>query len=180
MHLQKVLDGIEAARIAGMDVRINSVIMKGVNHTQLIPLLEYAFERGIVIRFLELMKMGHLHNHSDSYFFSQHEMLEKISMKYGISRLPRKTGSTANYWKCDNEQVFGIVANETEPFCADCDRLRLDSKGNIYGCLSSNESISIARVNDRESLGQQLRRALKQKQDVKFKGSELSMMEIGG
>ena len=101
MHLQKVLESIDVAISEGLEVRINSVIMKGLNHNQLIPLLEYAFEKEVIIRFLELMGMGHLHKNSDRYFFSQHEMLETISMKYNISRLPRAAGSTANYWRTD-------------------------------------------------------------------------------
>lgn len=179
MHLQKVLEGIDAAKSEGLNLKINSVIMKGINHNQLIPLLDYAFEKGIIIRFLELMGMGHLHKNSDQYFFSQHEMLETISMKYNISRLPRAAGSTANYWRTETGQVFGVIANNSEPFCVDCDRLRLDSNGNIYGCLSSNDPISILHADD-QTLQKKLQKALNQKQNLRFLGSELSMLEIGG
>ena len=179
MHLHKVLEGIDAAQSEGLNVKINSVIMNGINHNQLIPLLEYAFEKGLIIRFLELMGMGHLHKNSEQYFFSQHEMLEIISMNHGIYRLPRATGSTANYWRTGAGQVFGIIANNSEPFCADCDRLRLDSNGNVYGCLSSNDPISILHAND-QTLQKKLQQALNQKQSLRFQGSELSMLEIGG
>src|SRR4030095_5252093 len=142
-QLQKVLEGIEAALSEGKNVKINSVIMKGENHNQLLPLLEFANKKVVVIRFLELMGMGHLHQNSGRYFFSQFEMLETISARYNVSRLSRKQGSTANYWRTEHDQIFGIIANDSEPFCADCDRLRLDSKGNIFGCLSNNDPISI-------------------------------------
>ncbi len=100
-------------------------------------------------------------------------------MKYSISRLPRTAGSTANYWRTNTGQAFGIIANNSEPFCADCDRLRLDSNGNVYGCLSTNDPISILHAND-QTLQKKLQQALNQKQNLRFLGSELSMLEIGG
>jgi cyclic pyranopterin phosphate synthase len=76
--------------------------------------------------------------------------------------------------------VFGIIANSSVPFCNDCDRLRLDHEGNIYGCLSVNEPISLIGEKAEESYKSKLWEALNQKQDVKFTGSKLSMLEIGG
>src|SRR5699024_11209577 len=98
---------------------------------------------------------------------------------YKFNRLTRKSSSTANYWRTEEGHTFGIVANETEPFCSDCNRLRLDSYGNIYGCLSSNNPISIKNINDVELINR-LGIALNQKQANRFYGSELSMMHIGG
>lgn len=177
--LSRTLRGIEAAQGAGIDVKINSVVMKGLNDNQIIPLLQYAFERDIVIRFLEIMAMGHLHDSADAHFFSQEEMLSSIELYYPILPLPRKPSSTSNYWRTAGGQVFGIVANESEPFCSDCNRLRLDAYGNIYGCLSSNNPVSI-READSSLLDSKLREALAQKQSVKFTGSTLSMLHIGG
>lgn len=177
--VNRTFSGIDAAIKAGIKVKINSVIMKGLNDSQIIPLLNYAFDRGLTIRFLEIMAMGHLYGNSDKHFFSQEEILSVISRHHTFSRLSRKHSSTANYWQTDEGNTFGIVANESEPFCGDCNRLRLDSYGNIYGCLSSNHPISIKDVND-EELVNRLEQALKQKQALRFAGSELSMMHIGG
>jgi len=80
-----------------------------------------------------------------------------------------------------NGYEFGIIANESEPFCSDCDRLRLDSSGNIYGCLSEEKSEYIADIADDEiKLSEKLLEALKHKQPLKFKGSPLKMISIGG
>ena len=177
--INRIFSGIDAALKAGIDVKINTVIMKGLNDSQILPLLQYAFSKGITIRFLEIMAMGHLYGNADSSFFSQEEILALISQKHEFKRLSRKSSSTANYWITEEGYTFGIVANESEPFCSDCNRLRLDSYGNIYGCLSSNHPISIKDVSDDELINR-LQEALQQKQAIRFAGSELSMMHIGG
>jgi cyclic pyranopterin phosphate synthase len=179
-HLQRVLDGIDAAIAVGLEVKINSVIMKGVNDSQVIPLLEYAFEKNIPIRFLEVMAMGHLHGDPLKYLFTQQELLSAIETKYSFTKTDRAGSATSNYWQTTAGHTFGIIANESEPFCHDCDRLRLDSEGNIYGCLSSNHPISLKNTADQVSLISKLQQAMLQKQAVKFVGSELSMLHIGG
>ena len=175
--LRSVLDAIDACVALGMDVKINSVILKGINDHQIIPLLEFASARNIRIRFLELMKMGYLHYQEETYFFGMNEMLEKIASVTSIAKMERLSSSTATYWQTA-KGVFGIISNETEPFCGDCNRLRLDSYGNIFGCISSNEGIDVRTISD-EMLTDALHKALAQKQD-QFTGSDLSMKYIGG
>jgi cyclic pyranopterin phosphate synthase len=179
-HVQKVLNGIDAAIEAGLQVKINAVIMKGMNENQIIPLLDFAFERNIAIRFLEIMAMGHLHDSSEKYLFTQEAILDAISKKYEFNKVAREQASTANYWQTSTGHTFGIIANESEPFCKDCNRLRLDSNGNIYGCLSSNHPIAFSSNDDEAALISKLQQAMNQKQRVKFVGSELSMLKIGG
>jgi cyclic pyranopterin phosphate synthase len=178
--LDQTLKGIDAALNAGIAVKINSVIMKGLNHNQVIPLLKYAAERQIIIRFLEIMAMGHLHGKTNEHFFSQQEILKLISTQHRFSPIKRKPGSTANYWQTEEGNIFGIIANETQPFCTDCNRLRLDVYGNIYGCLSSNNPVSIKDILETSVLDLRLKEALAQKQSIKFTGSKLSMLHIGG
>lgn len=176
----KVINGIDAALEAGLEVKVNSVIMKGMNDNQIIPLLQFAFERGIKIRFLEVMAMGHLYHQRKKYLFTEEEMLQVIGQHFSFFKLKRKASSTANYWQTDDGHVFGIIANESEPFCHDCNRLRLDSEGNIYGCLSSNMPVSVREIKSAEVLRQRLQQAMQHKQAVRFKGSEMSMLHIGG
>ncbi len=179
--LSKILEGIALAKAQNIDLKINTVVMRNANISQIIPLLDYGFENKIPIRFLELMKMGHVHTGDFSEFFSQAEILEVIKSKFEITKSKRKTSSTANYWQTNKGAVFGIIANESEPFCSDCNRLRLDSFGNIYGCLSSNEPILIKDLIANDILlKQKLDMAMAQKQKTKFVGSSLSMLDIGG
>jgi cyclic pyranopterin phosphate synthase len=179
-NLKSILDGIDKALDLGISVKINSVIMKGVNEDQILPLLNYAGERKISIRFLELMSMGHMAYEHDKYFYSENEILNKIAKEHVCFPIEREKSATANYWITEQLQEFGVISNISHPFCSDCDRLRLDSYGNIFGCLSSNESISVMDcLNDDEEMKKRLVVALGQKQNA-FKGSSMSMKSIGG
>lgn len=178
--VSRVLRGIDAALETGLAVKINAVVMKGMNDDQVLPLLEFAFQRGVAIRFLEVMGMGHLYHHSAQYLISQRELLKIIGERYKITAIDREPSSTARYWVTERGQRFGIIANESEPFCRDCDRLRLDSNGHIYGCLSSNHPIALDPSADAAEWRGKLNEALGQKQPLRFTGSDLSMLEIGG
>ncbi len=179
-HVQKILNGIDAALAAGLQVKINAVVMKGINENQILPLLQFAFERNITVRFLEVMAMGYLHEKAAHYLFTQEEILNTISSRYIFKKIKRHKASTANYWQTSEGRVFGIIANESEPFCHDCNRLRLDSNGNIYGCLSSNHPITLNNYDSQSVLLDKLQEAMNQKQALKFTGSDLSMLHIGG
>jgi len=177
---ERVIGGIDAAIQAGLDVKVNAVIMKGLNDSQILPLLEFAFSRGVKLRFLEVMAMGHLHQDAGRFLVTQDEMLRIIGERYRFEPLTRVAAATARYWRTDGGQVFGIIANESEPFCQDCDRLRLDSQGRIYGCLSSNHPIALELEEGVEAWAGKLAAALEQKQPLRFTGSDLSMLSIGG
>lgn len=177
----RVFKGIDAALKAGMHVKLNAVIMRGKNDSQILPLLEYATELGVKIRFLELMKMGHLYHAENGLFYSQKEMLDTIREKYDVEALPRDYAATANYWRASNGGTFGVIANESAPFCRDCNRLRMDSRGIFYGCLSNSHGEKIGPyIHDESLLAEKLMGLLRLKQPVKFRGSELSMRNIGG
>jgi GTP 3',8-cyclase len=179
-NVSRVLKAIDDAIQCGINVKLNAVIMRGINEQEILPLLTYAFDRNIIIRFLEVMAMGHLHTQIDKYLFTQAAMLRVIESAHSIVALKREKSATANYWQTTTGKEFGIIANESTPFCNDCDRLRLDSNGNIYGCLSSNTPLSMQGINTDETLSHLLEKALAQKQPAKFIGSRLSMLDIGG
>ena len=176
----RIMQGIDAAIAAGLDVKINAVIMKGINDSQVLPLLDFAFSRGLRIRFLEVMAMGHLHKDAGHYLVSQEDILHIIGERFRLEPLTRSVSATARYWRTEKGQVLGVIANESEPFCRDCDRLRLDSQGRIYGCLSSNQPIRIDLQESDEEWERKLTEALAQKQPLRFTGSDLSMLRIGG
>jgi cyclic pyranopterin phosphate synthase len=87
-----------------------------------------------------LMRMGHLLHGNEFHqdFFSMDSLLEQIASKYEFTRTDAPYDSTAVRFKIPNKGVFGIIANESEPFCRSCTRLRLSSDGYLYGCLSSS------------------------------------------
>ncbi len=179
-NLDKILRGIDLAIELGMEVKLNSVIIRGMNEGEILPLFEFARERKIQLRFLEIMKMGHLFSGKAGPVFTEADMLKVIESRYKLTALPRKPSSTANHWITDEGYVFGIIANESSPFCTDCDRLRIDNSGNMYGCLSSNIPIKLDADESDALWDEKFALALSHKQTLRFKGSELSMIEIGG
>ncbi|MEI6945982.1 GTP 3',8-cyclase MoaA [Paraflavisolibacter sp. H34] len=179
-NVQRILDGIDTALAVGLEVKLNTVLMKGINHHQVLPLLDYAFERNLTLRFLEVMSMGHLYGNADRYLVTRDEILHTIAGRYDFVPVLRERSATASYWKTSTGKQFGIIANESAPFCHDCNRLRLDSDGNMYGCLSSNHPIDIKNIGSAAQLREKLSAALRQKQPLKFTGSALSMLHIGG
>jgi GTP 3',8-cyclase len=181
--LTQVLTGIDSAIKQSISVKLNAVIMRGLNENQILPLLDYAMSKNISLRYLELMRMGHYYSKNfDENFFPMKEIIQVIGSKYPVHpSAHRNPSATARIFQLEKGYEFGIIANESEPFCSDCDRLRLDSSGNIYGCLSEEKSEYIADiVNDEVKLSQKLMEALKHKQPLKFKGSPLKMISIGG
>ena len=84
--------------------------------------------------------MGHLAGQTPEEIFTEKEILELIATKYDFLESPRKKASTAKYWITKEGYKFGIIANESSPFCEDCNRLRLDSHGSVYGCLVFSNS----------------------------------------
>ena len=89
------MQGIDAAIAAGLDVKINAVIMKGINDSQVLPLLDFAFSRGLRIRFLEVMAMGHLHKDAGHYLVSQEDILHIIGERFRLEPLTRSVSATA-------------------------------------------------------------------------------------
>ncbi len=137
--LETVLRGIDAMQDLGIRLKINMVPMRTQNIEEIVPMLDFCLERGIELRYIELMRMGHLlgDNGFQADFISMEQLLDEIGKHYEFSRTDAPYDSTAARFKIPGKGTFGIIANESEPFCRTCTRLRLSSDGYLYGCLSS-------------------------------------------
>ena len=186
--LKTVLEGIDLMLAAGLKIKINMVPLRRGNIDQILPMLNFALERGIELRYIELMNMGHLKN-SGAYqqdFVGMEEILALIGEKYEYARTEAPFDSTAVRFEIPNKGVFGIIANESEPFCTSCTRLRLSSNGYLYGCLSNanrhdlTEVLGLEEPVATETLTNLLHSALQSKQAVSFSGEVTVMKFIGG
>jgi cyclic pyranopterin phosphate synthase len=186
--LATVLAGIEQMRAGGMKIKVNMVPMRRSNADQILPMLDYCIERGIELRYIELMNMGHL-RHGNQYlqdFIAMDEILETIGGRYEFTRTDAPYDSTAVRYEIPNQGFFGIIANESEPFCSSCTRLRLSSNGFLYGCLSNAAKhdvrplLALPRHQAMAHLQGLLVDALGDKQDLSFKGETTVMKFIGG
>ena len=172
----------------GITIKVNMVPMRGHNDQQILPMLDYCLANNIELRFIELMKMGHL-KHSrefEAQFFGLHDILRVIGDKYDFKQLESPKDSTAIRYCVENRGRFGIIANESEPFCGGCNRLRLSANAKIYGCLSSSKSqdirtlLSLPREKAVEEMTEILGLAIATKQQTSFSGETTIMKFIGG
>ena len=187
--LATVLRGIELMRSAGLKLKINMVPMRRANFDQILPLLEYCLERDIELRFIELMNMGHLRsgNQYTLDFVGMQELLDLIGARYPYTRADAAYDSTAVRFAIpERGGHFGIIANESAPFCQSCTRLRLASNGRVYGCLSNANShdmtplLALPEHQALPALQTMMSQALADKQDLSFAGETTVMKFIGG
>lgn len=182
--INQVLAGIEHAHALGVPVKLNATVLRGLNDGDVVPLLDFARKRNMMLRYIELMSMGHIRGAESQYFFSQADILAEIGKQYQVRRLERSGSMPSRFWEIEDGYRFGIIANSSDPFCDSCDRLRLGSDGTLYGCISSPVGFSLKSLlteSERERAASEvLHAALAQKQPQKFTGSDMTMRNLGG
>jgi len=181
--LHKTLEGIEECMKLGLRVKVNMVVVKGENEDEIVKMLEYGVRQGVEIRYLELMEMGPLYKKDDFKLVTMHEILERISTRYTVQPVSAEVDSTSlRYWVPGG--YFGIIPNNSAPFCSTCSRLRLTSNGQLIGCLSNPAPLSIRHLlehpDPQEPLQKLVQKSISYKQDAAFTGSALVMSRIGG
>ncbi len=161
--LDKVLKGIDEALNVGLGVKINMVVMKGINDNEIMDLFEYTKNKNITIRFIEFMENERAYpgiKRVDSK-----EILKEISKKYTFIELP-KDNSASKYFKTKDGYKFGIIEPHNEDFCKSCNRIRLTAEGFLIPCLFFTESYNIkeaVRKGDIKKAAEILRNVVKNK-----------------
>jgi cyclic pyranopterin phosphate synthase len=138
----KVLDGIDAAIAAGFDqIKLNTVLMRGRNEDQLVPLIEFAGSRNLILRFIEMMPVSTTEVLSDENFLPVAEAKRAIEKHYGnlIPDQSFRTNGPATYYQIpEREQRIGFIGAMTNlHFCESCNKLRLTCDGKLRPCLGS-------------------------------------------
>ncbi len=143
-YLPQTLAGIAAARAAGFgadEIKVNCVLMRGRNEDQLVPLIDYAGEQGLILRFIELMPVSTTDVLSDNNFLPIAEARRRIEAHYGaLMPTPNfRTNGPASYYQIPgSEQKIGFIGAMTNlHFCEDCNKLRLTCEGKLRPCLGS-------------------------------------------
>jgi cyclic pyranopterin phosphate synthase len=140
-----VVEGIVAARAAGFPLKLNSVIIRGMNEDELVDLIEFARAHEAEVRFIEYMDVGGATGWSAEQVVSQREILEVLSARYGAIT-PVTAGDVsapAERFRLPDGTTFGIVASTTAPFCRACDRSRLTADGTWFLCLYAERGIEL-------------------------------------
>ncbi len=137
-RLSDVLDGLAAADAAGLrPVKINSVLMRGVNEAEAVPLLRFALAHGYELRFIEQMPLDAGHTWSRAEMITAEEILALLRTEVGLVPDPAHRGAApAETWLVDGGPAkVGVIASVSRPFCGACDRTRLTADGTIRSCL---------------------------------------------
>jgi cyclic pyranopterin phosphate synthase len=135
--VSRVLAGIAAAQVFGLAVKVNAVVRRGWNDAEILPLVRWAREAGVTLRFIEYMDVGETNRWQMSDVVTAEEILERIGREFPlVSSVPIATGETAlRFRHADGVGEIGIIASVTRPFCGDCSRLRLSAEGKLFTCL---------------------------------------------
>jgi cyclic pyranopterin phosphate synthase len=135
--VQQVLDGIDAAAAAGLPVKVNAVVKRGLNEHGIVELARHFRGTGHVLRFIEYMDVGHTNGWRLDDVVSAEEILTTIADEFPLEPIePSYRGEVAKRWRyVDGQGEIGVIASVTQPFCGDCTRARLSAEGQLYTCL---------------------------------------------
>lgn len=182
-RLNVILENLETARELGFKIKLNCVVMRSINLSEIQDLLEYSWARGFHLRFLEVMRIGVMTRGFDEEYVGALEILEKVAAGMPVSEMAAEIDSTERvYWTPSGE--FGIIASESMPFCAGCSRIRLTADGKLMGCLFKEDHRDLKPIMKHPDferlLVTELHRALSNKPLERIPSSENTMYAVGG
>ena len=179
--LARVLEGIEAARSRWPGrVKLDTVVMRGTNDGEILPLFDYARERGLELRFIEYMDVGGATQWTPEAVVSREELLAHIADRHGpIEHLGETSSAPAERFRLRDGTTFGVIASTTAPFCSRCDRARLTADGMWYLCLYARLGLDLRELlrggASDEQIAQRLRSTWERRTD---RGAEQRLEEL--
>ena len=182
-----VISGIKEAKKVGLTpIKINTVIMKGVNDLEIDEFINMAIKHKLIIRFIEFMPSGDKVKLQNSHYVSNEKLFEKINKKYILNLKDTFKKSPSKTYKIKGKKAkVGFISPISNHFCSNCNRLRLTSSGKLRPCLSSDKEINLnPYINDNETLEKLFFKAIKLKPKnhnlMKNNDFFVGMSQIGG
>ena len=151
-HLEKVFESIFTAKELGFTVKLNVVLMKGINDHEVSNFVDFSSNYGIEVRFLELMRIGEARDVFEKRFISAAEVIENLKGEFNLTPVKRPVDSTSFNYQTENKGQVGFIASESKPFCGGCSRLRLSADGQLRPCLMKSEGTSLINKSKEEIL----------------------------
>ena len=144
VKVNEILEGIYKAIELGVKIKVNVCVVKGLNHQEILDFIKFFKPLGVEVRFIEFMDVGTVNGWSLDRVFSLGDILNVISERYKMEPLGRsKKGETAERFSLEDGYTFGIIASITQPFCKECNRLRLTADGKLLTCLFASEGYDL-------------------------------------
>ena len=143
-----VIEGIAAARIAGLaPIKINTVLMRGINDDEALPLLKWALSENLNLRFIEQMPLDAGDAWTRENLITADEIFQQLNSEFELTPvLDRGSSPAEEFYINGGPATVGIIGSVTRSFCANCDRLRLTSDGQLRNCLFSNEETDLRSI----------------------------------
>ena len=189
--MKKVITGIEASIEAGLSpVKINVVVMRGINDDEIIEFAKFGRERDVIVRFIEFMPLDADEKWSTLSVVSLEEIFSTINSVYPLEVVKRSNAPASRFRYVDGQGEIGIVASVTQKFCDTCDRIRITADGQFRNCLFSNEEFDLKEALRSESSDKEICELLEMAVSAKREGHGIgnvdfirparSMSQIGG
>ncbi|MBL6990452.1 MAG: radical SAM protein [Bacteriovoracaceae bacterium] len=175
----EVLKSVLGAKEYGFAVKINTVLMKGLNDDEIEDFIEFSAQYKVEVRFLELMKIGTIRDQFENLFISADEVMAKIKTRWSCKQLPMPQDSTSKNFALSNGAHIGFIASESQPFCQSCSRLRLSADGTLRPCLMMGHGENIKGAS-KDAIEEVINHLVEQKPWSRIKESDQSMYKIGG
>ena len=144
-RMPQVLDGLEAARQAGLSVKINCVALRGTNENELSQFVGWCGERGYDLTFIEVMPMGDMgaEDRIDQYL-PLDQVRARLERDWKLTDIPYRSGGPARYTECaETGRMVGFITPLTHNFCESCNRVRLTCTGTLYMCLGQEDAADL-------------------------------------
>jgi len=146
-ELDRVVAGIDVAATVFGEVKIDTVVIRGLNDDELVDLIEFGRPRNAEVRFIEYMDVGGATQWSMDRVVSKTQILDTLARRYGaVTPIVDDSSAPARRYRLSDGTVFGIIASTTAPFCSDCDRSRLTADGMWFLCLYATEGRDLRRA----------------------------------
>ena len=138
------LRGIDAARAAGLAIKINMVALAGLNEDQLLPMLDYCAANGCDLTLIETMPLGEVERDRSDHYIPLHHFIAPLRERRALYPVDQRTGGPARYFAVEDSPVtLGLITPLSDNFCATCNRIRLTVEGRIYMCLGQDDHVDL-------------------------------------
>ncbi len=169
--LEKVLRGLEEAKQQFEQVKVNVTLIKGLNEDEIFDFINFSRNKGCTVRFLEYEPFDGNGGWSPSKVVTAGDVLKTISQKYSIKPLDRSPHSTSRYFEIkENGIKFGVIPSVSQPFCTDCNRVRITSEGVFLPCMYSLKGLNIKDMMRHGKNDYEIKEAVKDVYNNKFEG----------
>lgn len=139
-----VFEGLNAAREAGLAVKINMVALKGVNEDEFLPMLRWCDGQGFDLTLIETMPLGETGEDRTDHYLPLTEVANSIRRHHALTPIAHRTGGPARYHAVEGMEVrLGLITPLTNNFCADCNRMRMTCEGKIFMCLGHDDHVDL-------------------------------------